>query len=239
MTSSSHNVRVQLRDGSWLVDWDVVAKIERAKYRAIYRCACEPKPVQREGISSLWMPELSTLDVDFDHVNAKADTEAALRTADLKRRLATSQLSGELLRHELRADQAATESAAAAAAAAAEAVTSKILESAKIEQVMRKLTIPVSVSLKVRREVGKELREHAADDVGQLVAGKGIDKLGDFFAGAQRPESQKDAPRPFKNLVATGSHVFDAVLDQAVGRSPEHTAHRPAAHEKLHAGHAR
>lgn len=116
MASSGDNGRFQLRDGWWLIDWDAIAKIERAMYRATYRYSySRTTPMPREGgIASHWMPEVNTLEVDFDRVNAKADAEAMLAVADWRRELAARPrlLGGEELRHELAADQAATESAA-------------------------------------------------------------------------------------------------------------------------------
>ena len=369
MNSSGDNGRLQLRDGWWLIDWEAIAKIERAMYRAIYRNTYStPTPLPREGgIVSRWMPEISTLEVDFDYVNAKADAEAKHAVVDWKRRHAARKLGGEELRHELAADQAATETEAttfrqtlqaittknmenvkaaderwggwkrfaeavrdisaeilvvggtviaapviaaggigaaagasgwlaggsalkgiaefqdtnsvgaalieatstfgfavltpatelkgakniaviflakmpvktlegyvearndgkplrralqdAAVEAVAEAATSVILGSPKVEQVMRKLTIPVSVSLHVRREVGMELRKGTADSLTQLGARKVVKKAIGLVAGAEPAESQEDASRPFENLVATGSPLFRAVLDQAVRRA--------------------
>jgi hypothetical protein len=369
MASSCDRVRLQLRDGWWLIDWDAIAKIELAMYRATYRNTYSKlTPLARDGgIVSRWMPEVSTLEVDFDRVNAKAEAEAMLAVVEWKNRRAAHRLGGEELRHELAADQAATESEAtgfrrklqaitkknmenvraadefwgawkrgaevtrdisaeilviggtaiaapliaaggigaaagasgwlaggsalkgvakfqdtnsvgaamieatstfgfavltpaaelkgaknvaviflakmpvnalegyvearnegkpltkalqaAAAQAVAEAATSVILGSPKVEQVMRKLTIPVSVSLHVRREVGMELRKGTAGSLGGFGAKKIVEKAGELVAGAKRAESHEDASRPFDNLVATGSPVFRAVLDHAVRRA--------------------
>ena len=107
----------------------------------------------------------------------------------------------------------------AAVKSVAEAATSVILGSPKVEQAMRKLTIPVSVLLHVRREVGMELRKGVSDSLAKFGAEKVVEKTSELVAAAEPAELQEDASRPFENLVATGSPVFRAVLNQAVRRA--------------------
>jgi hypothetical protein len=104
MPMPSGKRRMRLADGAWLVDWRVIERIERAHFRAAYRYAMRHRKLIENGFG---MPEIYTLEVDFDAVNARAE-RAVSSALSLLTRQASGNLGGSELRQHLTGIQMGT-----------------------------------------------------------------------------------------------------------------------------------